>query len=149
MALLRGGAAAFDGPREERHAERLRRVARDDGRLVEAALDVARPVQGHGQDEFRQRPRHSPPLASDQEPEQPPAGCFTVKLERAHAMINRVSVAIRRDQQIPRSGDAREMARRECIGRQITIAAFAQVERATTGIDAARRAAKQARGRQA
>lgn len=41
------------------------------------------------------------------------------------------------------------MARRERIGRQITIAAFAQVERATTGIDAARRAAKQARGRQA
>jgi len=156
VALLGGGTTALEQPAGERQAEAAGRVACDDGGLVEAALEVARAVQRQRDHEVGRGRNERAPLARDQHAEQPPAGGLAVELERAHAMVDRVVVAIGRDEQRPGGGPrslGRPVARvprglrRE--GRQLEVADGAQVERAPGRIEPPAGTAQRAGGWQA
>jgi len=99
VTLLGGGPGTLERAGGERHSEAARGMAADHHGLVEAALEPARAMQRHRHDRLGQRRRVGAPLASDQHAEQPAAGRVAVKFERAHAMIDRVVVAIGRDEQ--------------------------------------------------
>jgi len=149
VALLGGRAATLEQAVGERQPDAARRVAGDDRRLVEAALEVARAVQRHGNHEVGPGRAERMPLARDQHAEQAPAGRLAVELEREHAMIDRVVVAIRRDERGP-ARRALGLAQRgwRDIRRQSAVTLRAQVEGAAGGIEAPGGTAQRAGGRQ-
>lgn len=150
MALLGGGPAAFEQPGGKRQPEAACGRAGNDRRLVEAALEIARAVQRHRYHEVGPGRAENAPVAREQHAEQPPAGGLAVELERTHAMVDRVVVAIGRDEQRPghpARGRVQEGFRR--LRRQFAIALRAQVERAARGIEAPGGAAQRAGGWQA
>lgn len=143
MALLGGGAPAIEHPRPEWQAEWAGRVPPDDRRLVEAALDVAGLVQGHGQHEIGQGQVVPAPLLRHEQAEQPPEGRFTVELECAYAVVDGGVVKERCHQEVPGPiGQGRRP-------RQFRLTGRAQVERVPGTVQAAPQATEKTGGGQA
>ena len=150
MALLGGGATTLEGAGGEPQPEATRSVTADDGGLVEAAFEMAGAVQRHRHHDIGQRHGVSRALAGDQHAEQPPAGRVPVELERAHAVIDRVVVAVGRDEQRPgrRAGGGAPLEW-AAAGGQFAVAVDTQIERTARAIDAPGGPAQRAGGRHA
>jgi len=150
VALLGSRAAALEQPVGERQSDATRGMAGDDRRLVEPALEIARPVQRHRNHEIGPGCAERTPMTRDQHAEQAPAGRLAVELERTHAVVDRVVVAARGDEQGP-GRRARLSAQPGWRGvrRELAVALRTQVEGAARGIETPRGAAQRAGGRQA
>ena len=149
VALLGRGAAALEQAGTERQAECPGRALADDGRLVVAALEIARAMERHRQDDFRQRPRDGAPRLRKQQAEQPPVGRLAMELQCLHAVVDGPVVPQGRDEEVAGRHPQRGRTANGRGSRQRALAGLAQVDGLALAIAAPRRQAQQAGRRQA